>query len=533
MLALAPDDASARAATGLARPAPWSETGAAGDLVWGLCAGSGKNPYQAIVDLSGPAYRCSCPSRKFPCKHALGLLLLWAGGTVPDAPAPADYALAWLESRREKASRSSSGTMRGGPSASADSGGEGDGAGSSSASAGSGSGSDGASGASGAAGEVATDGAGKAGAGKAGAATGDGAWAADGAATGDGAWAGDGAAAGAGDGASDGAGRDGAGSARRAEERARRVAAGLAELVEWLRDQVRVGLASVSGPGHADAIAARMVDAQAPGVAGVLRGLSAVPASGDGWPARLLADYARLHLLARAYERLDALPPGLAAVVRSRVGFTTGRQEVLGLPAVTDHWLVIGVRDLLDGNVPGRRIWLRGRDGGRDAMLLTFAGNGYWQDPDTARLRAGTELHADLHYYPGQPALRATVGERHAAPGRGKRPEPDGGIDALLARWAAGLADDPWLTTWPVLLDGTPVPPALAARGAAEPEAVTGTGPWYLVDRTGAALPLAEQDSLWTLLAVSGGHPVTIAGEWNGERLLPLTVWHHDMAVPL
>jgi len=28
--------------------------------------------------LSEPAFKCSCPSRKFPCKHGLGLLLLYA-----------------------------------------------------------------------------------------------------------------------------------------------------------------------------------------------------------------------------------------------------------------------------------------------------------------------------------------------------------------------------------------------------------------------------------------------------------------------
>ena len=61
-------------------------------MLWGLCAGSGKNPYQTIVDLSGPAYKCSCPSRKFPCKHALGLLLNWANGSVPEESAPADFA---------------------------------------------------------------------------------------------------------------------------------------------------------------------------------------------------------------------------------------------------------------------------------------------------------------------------------------------------------------------------------------------------------------------------------------------------------
>src|SRR5215469_12609458 len=112
-------------------------------------------------------------------------------------------------------------------------------------------------------------------------------------------------------------------SARRAGERAQRVADGLADLQDWLKDQVRVGLAASAVAGHTEAIAARMVDAQAPGVAGVLRGLSAVPASGDDWPGRLLAGYARLHLLARAYQRLDTLPSGIAAVVRSRVGYTT------------------------------------------------------------------------------------------------------------------------------------------------------------------------------------------------------------------
>ena len=112
VLALAPDDSSRRAAATLARPAPWDGAGAAGDLVWGLCAGSGKNPYQVIVDLASPAFKCSCPSRKFPCKHALALLMLWSGGTVPDATEPADYARTWQQARQEKADRprSSAGT---------------------------------------------------------------------------------------------------------------------------------------------------------------------------------------------------------------------------------------------------------------------------------------------------------------------------------------------------------------------------------------------------------------------------------------
>jgi hypothetical protein len=32
---------------------------------------------------------------------------------------------------------------------------------------------------------------------------------------------------------------------------------------------------------------------------------------------------------------------------------------------------------------------------------------------------------------------------------------------------------------------------------------------------------------------VSGGNPVTVAGEWSPAGLTPLTVWHGDRAVRL
>lgn len=76
----APDASSLTAARRLAAPGPWSDTGATDTLLYGRCQGSGRTPYQVSIDLTGPAYRCSCPSRKFPCKHALALLLLWVRG---------------------------------------------------------------------------------------------------------------------------------------------------------------------------------------------------------------------------------------------------------------------------------------------------------------------------------------------------------------------------------------------------------------------------------------------------------------------
>ncbi len=48
-----------------------------GTLYWAECAGSGKTPYRVSIDFTNrdaPTCRCSCPSRQFPCKHALGLM---------------------------------------------------------------------------------------------------------------------------------------------------------------------------------------------------------------------------------------------------------------------------------------------------------------------------------------------------------------------------------------------------------------------------------------------------------------------------
>ena len=61
-------------------------------LYWADCAGSGKTPYRVSVDWTvpdAPVCRCSCPSRQFPCKHALGLLFEQLAGrdfAVADIP---------------------------------------------------------------------------------------------------------------------------------------------------------------------------------------------------------------------------------------------------------------------------------------------------------------------------------------------------------------------------------------------------------------------------------------------------------------
>ncbi|TDE39878.1 SWIM zinc finger family protein, partial [Nonomuraea mesophila] len=99
VLALAPDASSQKAAQGLAAAETWSSRGTTGTVLYGACKGNGAGPYLTCADLAEPAYRCSCPSRKFPCKHTLGLLLLWSAGGVPAQEAAPQWVTEWMETR--------------------------------------------------------------------------------------------------------------------------------------------------------------------------------------------------------------------------------------------------------------------------------------------------------------------------------------------------------------------------------------------------------------------------------------------------
>ncbi|WP_225099704.1 SWIM zinc finger family protein [Streptomyces sp. CoH27] len=435
VLALAPDAASRTAGSKLGTAGPWSEAGSGEGTVWGLCKGSGSRPYQTAVDLAGPAYTCSCPSRKFPCKHALGLLLLWAGGdgAVPVSAEPPDWAEQWLAGRRKRAE-------------------------------------------------------GEPGPGKGGSAAGP---------------------------------ADPEAARRRAERRAERVTAGATELEQRLADLLRGGLAAAEQAGYGawDETAARMVDAQAPGLAARVRELGAIPGSGAGWPARLLEECALLHLLDQGWLRRAALPDALAATVRSRLGLPAPADG----PPVRDRWLVLAQYDTADTKLTTRRIWLYGAESGGTRLLLSYGAAG--RAPELS-LPVGLALDAELSGHPGAGRTRAALGERFAPPApAGFRP-PGVSTAEAAARYGDALRDDPWLDSVPVTLEQViPVPDGET---------------WQLADAgTDTALPLTRaarsRPGLWRLVALSGGTPVTVFGECGHHGFTPLTAWTPgtNEAVPL
>ena len=424
VLALAPDDSSVKAARGLVAPGKWPTLGFDDAVVWGECKGSGAKPYQVEVELSGPTFKCSCPSRKFPCKHALALLLLRlaheASFSRGEAP---DWVKEWLDSRQKRAARQEEKKEKGQPA-------------------------------------------------------------------------------------------DPAAAARREASRLRRMAAGLDDLERWMCDIVRHGLDQLENDSRwAEETAARMVDAQLPGIAARLRSLHGVTFSRGGWTPGdwtqiLLAQFGQFQLLIDAFRRIDALPPAEQQDIRAALGLAPDKDTVLASgERVRDEWLVLGVSHLEEDKLWSRRVWLRGQAHGRTALLLDFSHGGKQFDQS---FLPGSLVSLTLAFYPGAAPLRAIAAEAPVL--SGTAPVPTVPLRAALEDMARRVAAQPWLWPLPMLVsDGIP----------SRKDDV-----WYLQTPEGDCLPLElEENDGWRLLAQGGGSPLSVWGEWDGLRLRPVSAW--------
>jgi hypothetical protein len=421
VLEAAPDQSSVAAARRLARPGPWSETGSTDTLVWGRCQGSGKNPYQVSVDLTGPAYRCSCPSRKFPCKHALALLLLWVHGDgAVETDAAADFAREWAEQRAtsaaDKAVRDAGRT-----SAPADPGAQ----------------------------------------------------------------------------------------ERRRQARLSLMDAGMEDFRTWLEDLVRGGTAAARHRGYTywDTAAARLVDAQLPGLATEVRLMGSDVHARPDWAEHLLARLGRWWTAAQAWGRRRELDPTTLADLRVVLGWPVPTEEVRADrgSVISGRWSVLGAHRTDDGRLLSQRTWLASEDDGRLVQVLDFAAGG--QPLPVARL-TGSVLQGDLALYPGSGTRRALFDGEPVAAGQLADLPGGGTLEDALRTFADLLAVNPWVLRAPVVLRSV----GATVDGACVPT----------TDGGSVLLPWAD-GTPWTLLALTGGTDADLFGEFEGGRLRPLS----------
>ena len=419
---LAPVGSAVAAGKKLATPRDWKYLGQNPAAIWGECQGSAL--YQIRVDLSELAYNCTCPSRKLPCKHVLGLLFLAAGSSkaVPAGEPPA-WVSDWLTKRAARAAQREGKKEKEAKPA------------------------------------------------------------------------------------------DPAAQARRAEQREKRVAEGLDRLDLWMHDLVRNGLAGLERqpPSFWEEPAKRLIDAQAPGLAARLRSVAELVGSNPAWPGLTLAQLGRLALTSHGYRRLTELAPLLQADVRQIIGWTIQQDELQaqGGETLADTWLILGQRVEDEDRLRVQRTWLLGTKTGRRALILQFSAAG---QPFPETIIPGTSVAGELIFWPSGFPQRARFHSRQGEPRPITGPLPGSpNCDAFLDDVSAALARQPWIERFLAVLNRVLVVPRE-------------DGNWLIRDESAAGLPLRDGEH-WSLLALAGGSPVDLAGEWDGYTLRPLGCW--------
>jgi hypothetical protein len=168
-------------------------------------------------------------------------------------------------------------------------------------------------------------------------------------------------------------------------------------------------------------------------------------------------------------------------------------------------WDVVG-RAVFDGErMLVQRTWLWGAQTLRWALLLDFGVGG---EPIEQSVTPGASFEADLCFYSGAFPLRAVLQSPPVHVGSATT-LPSQGINTVLRMYAESLGRNPWLERVPVALKNV-----VPLRGRDEA--------WWVGDERGRLLPAAGP-MRWHTLALSGGHPIDVFGEWDGFALWPLS----------
>ena len=426
ILALAPDESSKKAGKDLANARKWVSRGANEQAVWGECQGSGSKPYQTQTDLSTLSFKCSCPSRKFPCKHGLGLMLQYARNPQEFAiTEPPAWVSDWLDKRAQREEKKEEKKDK----------------------------------------PV-----------------------------------------------------DAAAQAKRLEARENKVSGGIDELMLWLKDIVRNGILHIPEKGYTfwDNMAKRMVDAQAGGLANMIKALGELSFHEEGWQQVFLDGLCKIYVVAQAYKNSGEIPGMIVQDIRSLAGFNTSLDELKQQAGITDTWLVIAKEVTEEELLTVERNWLYGTKTATYALVMQF----FVRGQGVAQVYTpGMLLTAEVVFYPSVAPLRAIVKQQ-------LDPQPAAALKAFTGWQEVAEAETG-------LYEKLPLPnqrPYIIKNITA----IKKDQQWMLADAHNHMVTMkANHDRLYKLLAVSGGAPLHMAVLGAENEFEALGVWQQNNYVIL
>ena len=423
ILQLAPDDSSVKAGKGLATLSKWILRECSERAVWGHCQGSGKNPYQTVIDLNNIAFKCSCPSRKFPCKHGLGLLLLYA--RQPDQfkqVEEPDWVAAWLTKRAEKAEKKEQKAKNETP-------------------------------------------------------------------------------------------IDEAAQAKRQEKRHQKVLGGISDLEVWMKDLVRNGFLNVPERAYIifDNMARRMVDAQAPGLAGRLKAMQEIDFDSESWKSELTESMSRLYLLMQSYRNIESLPDEWKDEIRTQIGYPQSKDNILAGKPVTDCWLVLHKQSRKVNDINTDIYWFYGKKSSLFAKYLSFAVAGSFS---TENWIPGSVYEGALCFYNGTGICRRALFRESELLKEAFVPKCCPDLKQAAAMYRQAMTTNPFSEDIPLLINDVTV-------------ARNGNG-YGMLDNAGYAVSVIMSDETYIdILAITGGNPFVSLALVNGNIWELKSIWYN------
>ncbi len=428
ILTLAPDEASKKAGKDLANAAKWVTKGVNQQALWGECQGSGSKPYQTQIDVLDMAFKCSCPSRKFPCKHGLGLLLLHTRQKqlFIDSAAP-QWVTDWLEKRTEKQEKKA---------------------------------------------------------------------------------------------AKEDKPVDEVAQAKRQQARSLKVSDGVEELRLWVKDIVRNGIIAMPEKGFTffENMAKRMIDAQAPGLANMVRTLGDTNFFVEGWQTTFLKQLLHIYIVTEGFRNSSQINDALQQDVKTWIGFTQNQDELKEQEGTTDTWMVLAKQLFEQDNITTERYWLYGVNTKQYALVLQFIVRGALA-ANHLNITAGQFIQAALVYYPGSMPLRAIIKKQIST-----TPVT---IHANYSNWLqVAAAQTTVAAALPVQSD--------RAYLIKQLKPVQYNKQWWLQDADSNMMLLKnEQRYIWKLLALSAGHALDMVVIGNEAVYEAAGVWQNGLYKPL
>ena len=303
------------------------------------------------------------------------------------------------------------------------------------------------------------------------------------------------------------------------EKRLLQMDEGLQELNLWLNDVVRQGLANLEmqPPEFWEEIAGRLVNAKCGKLARRVRHLPTLFGT-PNWHEKMLAEIGEMYLLLKGFKNIQQLPPALQQEMLNQAGINVKKEELAELKGVQDTWLVIGQTEGKDEdtNLFYRRTWIVGEKTLKVALLLEYA---WGTNPYETSFKPGNQFRGEVVYYPSSFPLRVglrsfqTIAEPFLVHGYTN-------FSTFSKKYAAAVGGNPWLLVFPAILENV-IP-------------VFEKGAFYLLDKQQKMLSLKTEETIaWTMLALSGGQPITVFGEFENQLFQPLSAILSDQFIVL